>query len=73
MSTWQEQLQGAHAEVINDFKEKWREISGGPSIADTLTAFVSAVDWTVSAREVACCLAREGEGYDAPSYVRESS
>ena len=47
METWQQKLHEAHEEVLNDFREKWKQLSGGPSIIDSVLAFVAAVDWTV--------------------------
>jgi hypothetical protein len=48
MSTWQEQVGEAHAEVINDIKGKFKNISGGPSVIEGVKAFCAAVDWSVS-------------------------
>lgn len=52
MSSWQEQVAAAHQEVIDDIKSKWREISGGPSLIESVQAFAAAVDWTVSRRSI---------------------
>ena len=48
MSTWQEQVAEAHAEVINDIKSKFKQFNGGPSIFEGIKAFCTAVDWSVS-------------------------
>lgn len=43
-------LAGALDYVLADVRQKWGEISGGPSVTDGLRAFVAAVDWSVSRR-----------------------
>ena len=48
MSTWQEQIAEAHAEVIADIKSKFKDINSGPSVVEGVKAFSAAVDWTVS-------------------------
>jgi len=48
MSSWQEQVAEAHAEVINDIKDKFKQLSGGPSVFEGLKAFCAAVNWSVS-------------------------
>ncbi len=48
MSSWQEQVAEAHAEVINDIKDKFKQLSGGPSVFEGIKAFCAAVDWSVS-------------------------
>ncbi len=47
LEDWQHQLAEAHQMVIGDIKQRWREISGGPSIIESFNAFVAAVDWKV--------------------------
>lgn len=49
------QLGEAAEFVMTDLRQKWRELSGGPSIKEALLQFVHAVDWTVS-------LAHDGSG-----------
>lgn len=44
------QLGEAAEFVVNDLRQKWKEISGGPGVIEGLQAFVHAVDWTVSCR-----------------------
>jgi hypothetical protein len=50
MSSWQDQVAEAHAEVINDIKGKFKQLSGGPSVFEGITAFYAAVDWSVSSK-----------------------
>lgn len=40
-------LAGALDYVLADVRQKWAEISGGPSVTDGLRQFVAAVDWSV--------------------------
>ncbi|PSC68460.1 Transmembrane 18 isoform A [Micractinium conductrix] len=41
-----EQLAGAMDVVLDDLRQKWRELSGGPSVTEGLKRFVAAVDWS---------------------------
>lgn len=43
----QQQLGDAWEFVLNDIREKFRQLNGGPGILDSLMAFIAAVDWTV--------------------------
>lgn len=47
LQTLQDDLGGVLDFVINDLKSKWKEMSGGPSVFDSLKAFIAAVDWKV--------------------------
>lgn len=47
MSSWQEQVAEAHAEVVNDIKGKFKQFSGGPSVFEGIKAFCAAVNWSV--------------------------
>ncbi|KAH7620932.1 hypothetical protein Ndes2526B_g04864 [Nannochloris sp. 'desiccata'] len=46
MSSWQEQVAEAHAEVVNDIKGKFKQFSGGPSVFEGIKAFCAAVNWS---------------------------
>ena len=46
----QQQLGAAADFVMDDIRQKWKEISGGPSMTDGLKAFAAAVDWRVRRR-----------------------
>lgn len=45
---WGEQLAEASAFVLDDIKQKWKQMNGGPSVLDSLKEFAAAVDWSVS-------------------------
>lgn len=47
MSSWQEQVAEAHAEVINDIRGKFQQFRGGPSVFEGIKAFCAAVNWSV--------------------------
>lgn len=49
-----DQLGGALEFMMDDLRQKWREISGGPSVTDGILQFVHAVDWSVSSLKRAC-------------------
>lgn len=55
--TWRrmDQVWDAHGQaaqaidmMLADLRQKWRELSGGPSMTEGLRRFVAAVDWSVS-------------------------
>lgn len=41
-----EQVAGAIDVVLEDLRQKWKELSGGPSVTDGVKQFVAAVDWS---------------------------
>ena len=41
--------------MLADLRQKWRELSGGPSMTEGLRRFVAAVDWSVSRWEGCWC------------------
>lgn len=43
-----DQLAGAIDFVMADLRQKWKELSGGPSVTEGIKQFVAAVDWSVS-------------------------
>lgn len=43
-----EQLAGAIDVVLADLRQKWKELSGGPSVTEGIRQFIAAVDWSVS-------------------------
>ncbi|GAB4822295.1 hypothetical protein N2152v2_009341 [Parachlorella kessleri] len=45
MEKVQQELHSAVQYVVNDVKEKFRQLNQGPAILDSLRAFVAAVDW----------------------------
>ena len=49
MEKVQQELQSAVQFVVNDVKEKFRQLNQGPAILDSLRAFSAAVDWSVRA------------------------
>lgn len=42
-----DELGAAMEVVVNDVRQKWRELNQGPGVLDSLRAFAAAVDWTV--------------------------
>lgn len=61
LSKLQDDIQSAISFVIDDIKQKFKQINDGPAILDSLQAFVAAVDWTVSrdSRNFSCsCVTR---------------
>lgn len=48
LSDVRDQLGGALEFVMDDLRQKWRELSGGPSVSEGLKQFFHAVDWSVS-------------------------
>lgn len=42
-----EQLAGAIDYVMADLRQKWKEMSGGPSVTEGIKQFAAAVDWSV--------------------------
>ncbi len=43
----QQELRGAVQFVMNDIRDKFKQINQGPAILDSLKAFTAAVDWSV--------------------------
>ncbi|EFN59942.1 hypothetical protein CHLNCDRAFT_133015 [Chlorella variabilis] len=46
LSDVRDQLGGALEFVMDDLRQKWRELSGGPSVSEGLKQFFHAVDWS---------------------------
>ena len=39
--------------ILADLRQKWKELSGGPSVTEGVRQFIAAVDWNVSDRLLA--------------------
>lgn len=66
-----EQVAGAIDFMLDDLRQKWKELSGGPSVTEGLRGFVAAVDWSVRAIRrgwVAwqCCIGSAGARTQLP-------
>ncbi|KAL4856800.1 Nudix hydrolase 1 [Chlorella vulgaris] len=46
LSDVRDQLGGALEFAMDDVRQKWKEMSGGPSVTEGLSQFVHAVDWS---------------------------
>ena len=47
MEKVQQELHSAVQFVVDDVKEKFRQLNQGPAILDSLRAFTAAVNWSV--------------------------